>query len=284
MPPKLASDRATAATMPSAEKPALVVQLTDPHLFAEPNVMLGVDTEASLRAVVDMVERNHREADLLLATGDLSNDGTALSYGRFAAAVAPLGLPVRCLPGNHDRREQLTDALGNWADAVTDIGAWRIVLLDSTVAGSNAGHLARSQLDLLDRALAGCDGRPALVALHHNAVQVSAEWHDPMMLDNAPDLFRRLGRWHNTRVLLWGHVHQEFDRRRGNVRMLASPSTCFQFTIRDGRHRLDPVAPGYRWLKLYADGSVATGVKRLDNALWQDMVRGWAQLEESRAA
>jgi Icc protein len=79
-------------------------------------------------------------------------------------------------------------------------------------------------------------------------------------------------------------VHQEFDRRRGNVRMLASPSTCFQFTIREGRHRLDPAAPGYRWLKLYADGSVATGVKRLDGALWQDMVRGWAQLEESRAA
>jgi Icc protein len=281
---KQVSDRVETGAMGPVEKPVLLVQLTDPHLYADPTVMLGVDTEASLRAVVDMIGRHHGNADLLLATGDLSQDGSQLSYQRFAAAVTPLGVPVRCLPGNHDAREPLDGTLGNWAVPITDVGMWRVVLLDSTVPGSNAGHLGRRQLDLLDDALGNCDGRPALVALHHNAVQVTAEWHDPMMLDNAPDLFRRLGRWQNTRVLLWGHVHQEFDRRRGSVRMLAAPSTCFQFAIRDGRHRLDATPPGYRWLKLYADGSVATGVRRLDAALWHDMLRGWEHVEESRAA
>ncbi|CFP64976.1 cAMP phosphodiesterase [Bordetella pertussis] len=38
-------------------------------------------------------------------------------------------------------------------------------------------------------------------------------------------------------MLLWGHVHQEFDCRRHNLRMLATPSTCFQFVVRDGNEQ-----------------------------------------------
>lgn len=265
-------------------RPILALQLTDPHLFSGPGVMLGVNTDASLRAVVAAIRRDHGRADLLLATGDLSQDGSELSYRRFAEAVAPLGIPVRCLPGNHDAPEALKRVLGDWTDPIADVGAWRIILLDSRADGSNAGHLERDQFELLDHGLAEADGRPALVAMHHNAVQVSADWRDPMMLDNAAELFRHLTRWGNARVLLWGHVHQDFDRRRGNVRMLATPSTCFQFTIRDGRHRLDPQPPGYRWLKLYPDGSIATGVRRLDAALWRALVQEWNEPEEVLAS
>lgn len=266
------------------DRPILAVQLTDPHLFATPAVMLGVDTDASLRAVVAAIRRDHGHADLLLATGDLSHDGTETSYHRFADAVAPLGMPVRCVPGNHDAPAALKGTLGDWTQPITDIDPWRIILLDSRADGSNAGHLERDQFELLDHGLATAQGRPALVAMHHNAVQVSADWRDPMMLDNAAELFRHLARWGNARILLWGHVHQDFDRRRGNVRMLATPSTCFQFTIRDGRHRLDPQAPGYRWLKLYPDGSVATGVRRLDTALWRALVQEWNEPEEAPLA
>jgi Icc protein len=267
-----------------SDTPALIVQVTDPHLLQTSGVLLGVDTEASLRAVLQQVARDQGRPDLLLATGDLSQDGTPQSYRRFASMVRELQVPVRCLPGNHDAPGVLKDELQAWTAPVTDVRGWRIVLLDSTVPGSNAGHLARSQLDLLDHALSECGGRPALVALHHNVAPASVEWHDSMMLDNAPDLFRRLGRWTHVRVLLWGHVHQEFDRRRGSMRMLATPSTCFQFAIRDGRHGLDDSPPGYRWLKLYRDGSLATGVRRLDPRAWQIMRQDWTELEQSRAA
>jgi Icc protein len=267
------------------DRPVVVIQLTDPHLFGEPAaVMLGVNTEASLQAVLAQVRRDHPEASLLLATGDLSQDGSVASYRRFAAAAGSLGLPVRCLPGNHDAPTAFKQVLGDWTAPVVDLGRWRMVLLDSTVADSNTGHLERTQFELLDEALAACPDRPALVALHHNPVQMTADWRDPMMLDNAAELFRRLARWRNVRVLIWGHVHQEFDRRRGNLRMLATPSTCFQFTIRDGRHRLHDTPPGYRWLKLYRDTSLATGVRRLEAALWQGMLQDWANPEQTQAA
>ncbi|CAB3662914.1 phosphodiesterase [Achromobacter pestifer] len=255
------------------DAPAMLVQLTDSHLFGEPDTaMLGVNTDASLRAVLRQIEADGKHPDLLLATGDLSQDGEATSYQRFAHilgdAAALSRAQIRCLPGNHDQPSVLRQELPQWSAPVTDVGAWRIVALDTTVPGSNAGHLPDSQLDMLEAALAEAPGRHTLVAMHHNPMQIDSHWHDSMMIDNPQALFKRLSRWPQARVLLWGHVHHEFDRRRHNLRMLATPSTCFQFSIRDGKHVVDNMAPGYRWIKLYQDGSMATGVRRVQDALW----------------
>ncbi|MCD0502092.1 metallophosphoesterase [Bordetella petrii] len=254
------------------DAPILLVQLTDTHLLAEPDsIMCQVNTDASLRAVLDLVRANGHRPDLLLATGDLSQDGSPQAYHRLRDLLEQTDWPVRCLPGNHDDPYALRHALGLWTQPVTDIGAWRIILLDSTVAGSDGGHISDEQFDLLERSAALAGERHILVALHHNPVQMDSKWHDSMMVDNAAALFQQLATLPRTRVLLWGHVHQAFDRRRHHLRMLATPSTCFQFAVRNGRHVLDDAAPGYRWLKLYRDGSLATGVRRIDAAAWNDL-------------
>ena len=41
------------------------------------------------------------------------------------------------------------------------------------------------------------------------------------------------------------------------------------------------MAPGYRWIKLYQDGSMATGVRRVQDALWHTAL---AAPESARAA
>ncbi|QYJ21880.1 phosphodiesterase [Achromobacter sp. ES-001] len=255
------------------DAPAMLVQLTDSHLFGEPDTsMLGVNTDASLRAVLRQIDADGKRPDLLLATGDLSQDGEAAAYRRFAAILGQASVlaaaQIRCLPGNHDQPAVMRQELAHWSTPVTDVGAWRVVTLDTTVPGSNAGHLPDSQLDMLEAALAEAPGRHTLIAMHHNPMQMDSHWHDSMMIDNPQVLFKRLTRWPQARVLLWGHVHHEFDRRRHNLRMLATPSTCFQFSIRDGKHVVDNLAPGYRWIKLYQDGSMATGVRRVQDALW----------------
>ncbi|MBC9907218.1 MULTISPECIES: 3',5'-cyclic-AMP phosphodiesterase [Achromobacter] len=255
------------------DAPAMLVQLTDSHLFGEPETsMLGVNTDASLRAVLRQIEADGKHPDLLLATGDMSQDGEAAAYRRLARvlseAPALAQACIRCLPGNHDLPAVMRQELPQWSVPVTDVGAWRVVTLDTTVPGSNAGHLPASQLDLLEAALAEAPGRHTLVAMHHNPMQIDSHWHDSMMIDNPQALFKLLARWPQVRVLLWGHVHHEFDRRRHNLRLLATPSTCFQFSIRDGKHVVDNMAPGYRWIKLYQDGSMATGVRRVQDALW----------------
>ncbi len=255
------------------DAPAMLVQVTDSHLFGEPETsMLGVNTDASLRAVLRQIEADGKHPDLLLATGDMSQDGEAAASQRLARVLSEAPALeracIRCLPGNHDLPAVMRQELPQWSVPVTDVGAWRVVALDTTVPGSNGGHLPTSQLDLLEAALAETPGRHTLIAMHHNPMQIDSHWHDSMMIDNPQALFKLLARWPQVRVLLWGHVHHEFDRRRHNLRLLATPSTCFQFSIRDGKHVVDNMAPGYRWIKLYQDGSMATGVRRVQDALW----------------
>ena len=146
-----------------------VVQLTDSHLFADAEGdLLGLQTQASLDAVVDMVLEQISRMDLVLATGDITQDGSEAAYRRFIASSLRLPAPCYWIPGNHDDAElmaRLGKSLGLTRDWV-DIGNWRIVLLDSSILGAVPGHLSQATLNSLDDALDGADDGAA-TALGH---------------------------------------------------------------------------------------------------------------------
>jgi len=65
--------------------------------------------------------------------------------------------------------------------------------------------------------------------------------------------------------VVFGHIHQAMDLRRGGLRLLGCPSTCFQFKSDSVDFALDFLPQGYRWLELYPDGEINTAVARLDS-------------------
>lgn len=254
------------AKSPSQTAPLLVVQLTDSHLFAEADGhLLGMDTADSLRRVVELVREEQPCIDLLLASGDLSQDGSLESYRRFAALIAPLDAPSRWFAGNHDESlvMQLACAGSPHLQMITDLGNWRLITLDSSIPGTVFGELDEQQLEQLDLALAGAGERHVLLSFHHHPVSVGCSWLDPIGLRNADALFAVVDRYPNLRCILWGHVHQEIDTQRNGVRLLASPSTCVQFAPGSEEFQVSSEAPGYRWLRLHADGALDTGVSRV---------------------
>jgi len=252
--------------------PLLLVQLTDPHLFAgEHEKLLGLVTAHSLQQVIDLVRSEQPKIDLLLATGDLAQDGSTAAYRRFAQMTKALNAPARWTAGNHDDLKNLCEACSgtDFLEAVTDIGNWRIVLLNSQLPGQSRGHLAPQELQGLKAALSEAPQRHTLIALHHHPLDVGCEWLAPIGLDNADELFALLERFPQVRALLWGHVHQPFAQRRKGIQMLASPSCCIQFSAHSEDFAVSREAPGYRWLKLYQDGSVDSGISRIDAAICQ---------------
>lgn len=255
------------------DSPLVVIQITDPHLLADPRArMLGVDTDASLRGVIDAVLAQEPHIDLVLATGDITQDGSVSGYQRFLEHVARIDAPVFGLPGNHDQLEPFRAVWGDRLRPIIDAGGWRIILLDSSVPDSNSGHLAAEQFSRLRDAAAQAAGRPVLAVLHHHPVPLHCEWLDTTQLDNGDALMACLETLPEVRCLLWGHVHQEYDEilprapSRGaarSLRLLATPSTCIQFKPRSPAFALDTAAPGYRRLELHADGSIRTRVMRV---------------------
>lgn len=261
--------------MPSASHSALsvlVVQLSDSHLFAEPSgKLLGMNTRDSLNAVVERVLAEQPQIDLLIASGDLSQDGSVESYQAFREASAQIEAPTRWFPGNHDELPQMAEgaAQTEFLAPITDVGAWRITLLDSAVPGSVPGYLQDQQLQLLAQSLSEAPERHHLVSLHHNPVVIGCAWMDPIGLRNPEALFAVLDRFPQVRAVLWGHVHQEYDQLRNGVRLLATPSTCIQFAPGSVEFKVDTAAPGYRWLRLQDDGRLETGVSRVEGLAFE---------------
>ncbi len=245
-----------------------IVQLTDTHLCkSQGGTLLGMDTDHSLQAVIDLVKTERPQMDLLLGTGDLSDQGALEAYRRLQQYFAQL-TGVHCwLPGNHDDRGNMVAVADHPLRLSREIrlARWQVIMLDSQVPGEVGGELGPGELAFLDESLAAAAAEDlfSLVCLHHQPVKIGCEWLDEQMVVDAPAFFAVLDRFPGVKGVLWGHVHQQVDRLHGDIQLMASPSTCVQFAPGSAGFKADAESPGYRWLELHQDGGLETGVSRV---------------------
>ncbi|GAB2197568.1 3',5'-cyclic-AMP phosphodiesterase [Sessilibacter sp. MAH4] len=243
-------------------KPIRIAQVTDPHLGRSyGDKLLGVDADQSLRDVLADLSAH----DLLIASGDISNDGSPESYRRFADTIAEFGFSrYACLPGNHDDHEVMARVMGPAVmNPVLVNDSWIFILLNSRVPGYEYGDLADTELTFLDKTLARHPNHHVMVFLHHQPVRVGSAWIDQYIVRSADRFFSIIDKHKNVRGVAWGHVHQDFHTERNGVHLFASPSTCIQFKPNCDDFTLDTEMPGYRMFELHADGQITTEVNRV---------------------
>nr|WP_275975071.1 3',5'-cyclic-AMP phosphodiesterase [Shewanella gaetbuli] len=248
-----------------------LIQITDPHLFADPeSKLLGVNTAKSLQAVIDTFLSSSDEADLLIASGDISQDYSSTSYHNFVQQIASAKLPCHYLPGNHDDPRMM--ALHMQGDNVFGqqriiAGDWQILMLDSTVRGKPGGYMGEVQFELIDAAIEAEPHKHVLLVMHHNPILMQCSWLDQHCMANGDEFIQRVTQYPQVKGLLWGHVHQQVNKQHagphGKVEFMATPSTCIQFKPLSDHFALDGVQPGYRLLELRCDGSIRSDVYRV---------------------
>jgi 3',5'-cyclic-AMP phosphodiesterase len=246
-----------------------LLQLSDPHLLADPDGMLrGVKSLRSLQSVLAHAIQRRNLPDAVLCTGDIVNDDAG-GYAHFERELGTLSRPVLCVPGNHDDPALMRRSLNQAPFQVggyVDLGpSWRVVLVDSCLPGQASGRIGRHELRQLDSALAGSD-RYAMVCLHHHPVSMASNWLDQVGVENADEFFEVLDAHTRVRAVSWGHVHQCFEGRRHGVRLLGTPSTGGQFLPLSDDFAMDARPPGYRRLTLLSDGTIDTEVVWVDEA------------------
>lgn len=245
-----------------------LVQVTDTHLYADATgTLVGMNCTEGLHDVLALIQEQQPRIDAVLCTGDVSQDNSHESYRRCHDAVATLGVPQYWVAGNHDELPTMQAALGGEQQACFSSGfsvpGWRVVMLNSNVAGQVHGYLEPAELARLDTELSDNSECHALVCLHHNCVPVAAAWLQQHALRNSEALFAVLDRHPQVKAVLFGHIHQELVHERRQVLYLGSPSTCVQFHPSSEVFALDDLNPGYRWLELFPNGELRTGVRRV---------------------
>jgi Icc protein len=202
---------------------------------------------------------------MVLVTGDISEDASAASYARAADRLGRLAETLVALPGNHDdpaaMRAQF--ARGPWdGPLVVAAGSWWLVLLDSCVPGRVDGRIRETDIDWLHEWLPAHRDVPALIALHHHPIPAGSPWIDRYMLAEPGALVRVIEANECVRCVVFGHVHQAFEARCGAAQLHACPSTAVNSLPGTECFTTDPAGPAARWLELYADGSLCTGLLR----------------------
>ncbi|MDX2241758.1 MAG: 3',5'-cyclic-AMP phosphodiesterase [Leptolyngbyaceae cyanobacterium bins.302] len=244
----------------------LIAQITDTHLFATPEkCLLGLQTQESLQVVLQQIKALADRPDLLLLTGDLSQDGSAQSYATLQQMIRPLNIPAYWVPGNHDDPAVMAQVLTRSPISPQKsfhAGGWHFLLLDTSVPGCVHGQLSQANLDWLDRELSQSDDEPALIAFHHPPFLVGSDWMNDIGLRNANDLFAVCDRHPHVKLVLFGHIHQEFSRHRHGVDYLGTPSTCIQFKPNSANFALDEEQPGLRLTRLFPDGTWESSIHR----------------------
>ncbi len=247
--------------------PLLIAQVTDIHLFAEEDhQLLGMPTTKSFQAVIERLEDLQSEVDIILLTGDLSGDGKPASYENLQNLLHPLQIPSYWIPGNHDSAIVMNEVLNLGMISRRksfERGSWNFILLNSSSPGCVHGYLTNETLDWLNTELKTLSHNPTLIALHHPPLRVNSQWLDTSVLQNPQELFAVLDCHPQVKLVLFGHIHQEFQYQRHHVNYLGTPSTCIQFKSQSPTFAIEHKAPGFRLLKLYPNGTWETWVERV---------------------
>ena len=244
-----------------------ILQITDPHLYGSAGGRLrGVQTDASLNAVLDDAFARVPDYAAMLVTGDLVQDDKS-GYLRFRSILGNLRKPVLCIPGNHDEPESMARELNAAPFRICgahEIGDWNFVMLDSYHPGHVGGLLTPHELARLDHALRDCS-KHAMVCMHHHPVSMGSRWLDSVGLAAAQEFWRVIDAHSHVRAVVWGHVHQVYEGRRGDVRLYATPSTGAQFLPKSDRYAVDSRPPAYRTFDLLANGHINSEVHWIES-------------------
>lgn len=215
----------------------LIAQISDCHVVPPGQRAYDrVDTGQMLRDAVKAISSLPKTPDLVIATGDLVQAGSAEEYATFRAIYSDLAIPLVPVVGNHDDRNTMTQAFGldarprkqaGFIQYVVEDYPVRILLLDSVTPGKEGPSFCRNRLDWAGQRLAE-DDRPTLVALHHPPFPARIAWLEPADPNWASDLDLLVRHHPNIVRVIAGHVHRTMTAQWARACAMTAPSTAHQ--------------------------------------------------------
>jgi 3',5'-cyclic AMP phosphodiesterase CpdA len=242
----------------------VLVTLADLHIGAD---WFATDPLQTLSAIVDAVRRLDVAVDAVLVLGDVAEHGSDDEYARALTELERLDAPLHLAMGNRDDREVLRRRVGHEPASgaplhyAADLGAARLIVLDTTIPGRDGGELDRDRMAWLERELAAGPRQPTVLAMHHPPLLTGAPVWDAIALSepSRAALADVLAGHPQVRLLVGGHLHRPLITEFSERPLIVAPSTYVQFPLRLRATRLEAAdePPGYA-VHVVADAGQAT--------------------------
>lgn len=220
----------------------LIAQLSDPHVCGEKILYQGlVDSNAMLAAAVRHLNALSPAPDVVILTGDVTENGTLEEYANSRKLLSEIKQPLIVIPGNHDQRDAFRAGFsdkdylpkaGPIHFAVSGLGDVRIVALDVTVPGAHHGDIDDTAIAWLETCLAEEPDRPTILMLHQPPFRSGIPYLDQYRCFGAERLEGLLQSYNNVELVVCGHVHRFMVRRFAGTVICTAPSTTTSIALR----------------------------------------------------
>ncbi|KWB20509.1 metallophosphatase [Burkholderia cepacia] len=219
----------------------IIAQISDVHVRPEGVLYQDVaDSNAMLARAIARLNALMPRPDLVLLTGDLTDECAPEEYAMLRRLLAPLAIPFAVMPGNHDNRDNLRRAFADHPYLPTrgplhfglDVGAVRVIALDTSVPNLHHGEIDHDDLEWLDTELHACVGRSTMVAMHYPPFDTGIPYLDLYGLRDIDGFTATLAAHAHVDRVIAGHVHRSMQTRLGNVPVVTCPSTVTQIALR----------------------------------------------------
>ena len=237
----------------------LIAQISDIHLGFHATDPAELNRKR-LDSVMVALAREPIRPDLILVTGDLTENGTTEAYRALKAVFDAAPCPVWPLVGNHDDRahfEAVFDGIrgeGGFVQYAFDAGPLRFVMLDTIDVGRSGGSFDAARADWLERTLAASD-RPTVIALHHPPIATGNGWMTEAADAAWIERLRAVVVRHPQVVrLVAGHYHRAMLAGFAGTTLSVCPATAPQVAldfrdidpaVADGRDMVVAESPGF---------------------------------------
>lgn len=232
------------------------IQLSDCHLLAETTAEYqGIRPYQHLQRLLSTLRAE--PCDLLVLTGDLTQDHSLASYHHLARLLADWPSPVCYLPGNHDDPELMRQAFHQAPFISTkDIYSehWRWLLLN-TKSETPAGHFPAERCAELAQQLAQHQV-PVWLFSHHHPRPIGASidrhgWQEVELFLQTVAAFPAV------KGLSHGHCHYAYHQvdPASGLQLVGCPATSVQFLHSADWQTVDRGPQGLQW-QFFADGTV----------------------------
>ena len=211
----------------------LIAQMSDIHIGFAPDERPEELNRIRFRATLARILEGPNRPDMMVLSGDITDNGDLESFEKTAALLAECPFPVWPMVGNHDTREALVAAFpqvrfeGDFLHYAVEEDGLRILLLDTLENGRHGGGFCEARAAWLAAQLDAAPDTPTLIFMHHPPVVSGIEWMDP-----APDeaWIRRFGAAVEGRrqilAIHCGHLHRPLMAKFCGIPLGVTPSVA----------------------------------------------------------
>lgn len=236
-----------------------IIQITDPHINIENELVNEVDTKKNFLHVLQRAKEF--SPDFYVFSGDLSfNSGNYGIYYWIREKLDQMNIfDYYVIGGNHDDVNLLAEVFENTSflhnSELYYSLKYGIIFLDTV-----KGFCSSEQLLWLEETLKSISEPNPIIFMHHPPFKAGVPHMDGKYAFQQPQEFQEICKKTNKPVTVFcGHYHNEISIIRDNINVFITPSTYLQIGMKSEAFEVEHRIPGFRIIDI-TDNNIKTNV------------------------